>query len=282
MTRPHGAGTEVDPDRLVALAARVGPGPTPGPAHGRAGGLSGPRRGEGGDLFDLRPFQEGDDPRWIDPAATARSGRAQVRRRHEEVERTLLLVADFRAPMLWGTRGRFRSVAAAEALALEGWRAVRAGARVGAIILRNAEAELLAPRPRETAMLRVAGALGRVHAAALAAPEAAHDDLATILDRIVAEAPPGASVCLATGLDDPGPAFGPAAAALMRKCPFEVLLVQDAVETSPPPGTLTARLGRRVVRGRFGPSPAREVLARLGVPVRIVNASGAVGAEAPA
>ncbi|WP_245943087.1 DUF58 domain-containing protein [Rhodovulum viride] len=93
------SGAVLSRDRLVALASRVGPNAAAGLARGRVAALSGPRRGEGGDLYDLRPFLEGDDPRLVDPAATARSGRPQLRRRHEEVERSLLLVVDLRGPM---------------------------------------------------------------------------------------------------------------------------------------------------------------------------------------
>ncbi len=273
MTPSRPSGATVDPGRLLELAAHAHPNASVDRAHSPSGGRSGPRRGEGGDPYDLRPFQDGDDPRRIDPAATARSGRPQVRSRHEEVEHTLLLVADFRSPMLWGTRGRFRSVAAAEALALEGWRAVLAGGRVGAVILRDGDAETLAPRPREGAMLAVCGALARLHAAACDGASAAPETLAACLDRVGAGIAPGMSVCLATGLDDPGEGFAMAAAALMQKGRLEVLLIQDAVEMTPPSGTFAARLGRRIARGRFGASSSAAALEAAGIPVRIVDAA---------
>ncbi|QHQ35363.1 DUF58 domain-containing protein [Algicella marina] len=273
MSLPRTTGAEVSLDRLVSLADHVVAEGVPGLSHGLAGGLSGPRRGDGGDLFDLRPFQEGDDLRRIDPAATARSGRPQVRSRHEEVERTLMLVADFRGPMLWGTRGRFRSVAAAEALALEGWRAVLAGGRVGIMIVGNRQVDYLAPRARETAMLRVAEVLVRAHTSALADFQTEHDSAAALLDVIIERIAPGTAVRLATGLDEPGPDFGPAAAALMRKCPLEVLLVQDAVEAAPPRGSFSARIGSRIAKGRFGPSASADLLSLNGIPTRIVPAA---------
>ena len=279
MTPPRPSGAVVDLDRLLALAALAGPRAAAGLADGFAGGRSGPRRGGSGDPYDLRPYQEGDDPRRIDPAATARSGRPQVRSRHEEVERTSLLVADFRAPMLWGTRGRFRSVAAAEALALEGWGAVLAGGRVGAVILRDGGAETLAPRPRDAAMLGICAAFARAHAAACDAPASGHDALDAIMDGISARTRPGTAVHLATGFDDPGAAFTASAAALMRKCRLEILLVQDAIEISPPAAAFTARLGRRIARGRLGAASAATTLAALGVPTRIVDARDPLGLE---
>lgn len=273
MSLPKASGAEVSLDRLIALGSFAAAKGVTGRSHGTAGGLSGPRRGEGGDLFDLRPYQQGDDVRRIDPAATARSGRPQVRSRHEEVEETMLLVADFRRSMLWGTRGRLRSVAAAEALALDGWRAVLAGARVGVLILGDSDVDYVAPRSRETAMLRVASALARAHVLALDARGTASAALATLLGDISARAAPGTVVRLATGLDDPGADFGPAAAALMRKCQLGVLLVQDAVEIEPPRGIFAAKLGRRIARGRFGASGSAEFLENHGIPARIVRAA---------
>lgn len=280
MSLPRASGAEVSLDRLVAIGGLVTGKHPPGLSHGVAGGLSGPRRGEGGDLFDLRPFQDGDDPRRIDPSATARSGRPQVRSRHEEVERTLLLVADFRPPMLWGTRGRFRSVAAAEALALEGWRAVVTGGRVGVMIVTSGGVEILDPRPREAAMLRMAGALARAHEAALDAPDARYESLAVMLETVTALTAPGTAVRIATGLDTPGADFGIVAAALMRKCPLEVLLVQDSVEEAPPPGRFSARIGGSVRPGRFGASTSADRLASHAIPHRILNAADPVCPEA--
>ena len=279
---PRPTGAVVDLDRLLGLATQAGPRAAPGLARGRTGGRSGPRRGQGGDPYDLRPFQEGDDPRRIDPAATARTGRPQIRSRHEEVESTLLLIADFRTPMLWGTQGRFRSVAAAEALALEGWGAVLAGGRVGSLIVRDGESEMLAPRSREAAMLGICAALARAHRAACDGPVGDHEALYVILDGVSPRIRPGTSVQLATGFDDPGAGFGAAAAALMRKCRLEVLLIQDAFEASPPAGTFVARLGQRIARGRLGAPSSAAALKAHGVPTRIVDARAPLGEETAA
>ncbi|EBA06552.1 hypothetical protein SSE37_09863 [Sagittula stellata E-37] len=258
-------------DRLVALAGQAGPVTVAGLSHGRVAGLSGPRRGEGGDLYDLRPFIDGDDPRLVDPAASARSGRPQLRRRHEEVERSVLLIVDFRAPMFWGTRGRFRSVAAAEAAALEGWVCVRAGGRVGLAIIRDDGIDRLPARPREAAMLEIAGTLARTHEEAMDAAPAAVS-LSERLGQIAGRLPSGMAVLLATGLDDPGDGFFDMATDLMRRNPFEILLVQDAVETAPPPGRFAARIGDVLSRGRFGVSPTAAVLSERGIAARIVRA----------
>jgi uncharacterized protein (DUF58 family) len=271
MTLPSTSGTTVDLDRLLALSRLADRNPAHGWARSHAGVRSGPRRGEGGELFDLRPFQDGDDPRHVDPAASARSGRLQVRSRHEQVDATTLLVADFRRSMFWGTRTRFRSVAAAEALALEGWRIVAAGGRVGALVLRNGATDSLAPRPRDAAMVLIAEMLARSHADAVGDTQAA-PALAACIDRIGQKAQAGTSVLIATGLDTPSDDFDAALAALIRKCRVTILLVQDAVEVAPPAGVHPVKCNGEVLRGRFSASPSTAYLHDLGVETRLIRA----------
>jgi len=267
-------GIDLSLDRLVALGRLAVGEARGGQAHSHSGGTAGRRRGQGADIYDLRPFQDGDDPRRLDPAATARSGRAQVRTHHEDVDRTLLLVADLRGPMLWGTQGRLRSVAAAEALALEGWRAIAAGARVGLHATRDGESVTLPPRPREAAMLDIAAALARLHAAALTDAGGASCELSQLLDSAVSRAKAGTEVVLATGFDDRGADFDAVAAAALRKCPLRVLLVQDRIETDPPRGIFPVRGPRGLRQVRLGRSDSLRHLQAIGIPTRILHGDG--------
>ncbi|WP_240722808.1 DUF58 domain-containing protein [Poseidonocella sp. HB161398] len=267
------SGAVLSLERLVALAALAGAEPPGGAlSRGAGAGIDGRRRGDGGDPYDLRPFVDGDDPRLMDPAATARSGRPQLRRRHEQVERCTLLAVDFRSPMLWGTRGRFRSVAAAEAAVLEGWRAVLAGGRTGLAVLRDGGIDWLPARPREAAMLEIAAMLARTHAEVMAQPAGTSPTLAGLLPEAAARSASGTEILLATGMDLPGDAFAATLAALARRNRIQILLVQDAVEAEPPAGWFTVRLGGRMARGRFGASQTAADLEAEAVPVRIVRA----------
>lgn len=265
------SGAVLSLDRLVALASAATPMSHEGLARGQVAGLSGPRRGEGGDLYDLRPFVDGDDQRRMDPAATARSGRPQLRRRHEEVERSLLLVVDMRSSMLWGTKRRFRSVAAAESAALEGWRCVRSGGRCGLAILRDGGLEWRPARPREAAMLEIAATLARTHAEVMTEPAGDPRPLTDMLPEIAARIASGTAILLASGLDAPGDGFVPIVTTLARRNPFEVLLVQDAVETAPPSGHFSARIGRALSRGRLGASRTAALLSEHAISFRIVR-----------
>ncbi|PIL19921.1 hypothetical protein P775_12105 [Puniceibacterium antarcticum] len=280
------SGTEVSTERLIAMAGYAGLSQDVNFARSVVGSASGPKRGEGGDIYDLRPFQEGDDPRHIDPAASARSGRPQLRNRHEQMDRTALLVADFRSSMLWGTKGRLRSVAAAEALSMAGWQVVADGGQVGCLCCWDRGVETRAPKPREAAMLGITEILARLHGFAMdAASDAAEQTgsepltLCDMLERATALARPGSDVVLATGFDNPGPNFAATATALMRKCHLSVLLVQDALELQPPSGVFAARISGRVRRGVFGQSTSLEQLSALGIRVRPVSAAQSIDME---
>jgi uncharacterized protein (DUF58 family) len=258
--------TTVSAAALMALAARAA---RPAGALAERPGVAPTRkRGQGHEIREIRPFTEGDDPRHLDAAATARSGAPQVRSFHEDRERTVLLVADFRRPMLWGTRGRLRSVAAAEALALAGWQAVLGAGAAGVVALTDAGLVAERPRPRDAGMARVAGALARAHALALAT-RAPTRDLVPDLLRAARFAPRGAGVVLATGLDQPGPGLDAALAALARRGPLRLVLTEDAFETAPPAAALPFLTpDGRVARARFGALPEARAarLAALRLP----------------
>ena len=81
----------------------------------------------------------------------------------EEREQPLLLGVDLRAPMHFGTRDRFKAVAAAELCALLAWAALADADRVGGVIATDGGCALLEPRRSDSAVLhllaRIAGAL---------------------------------------------------------------------------------------------------------------------------
>lgn len=233
------------------------------------------RRGQGHEIREIRPFADGDDPRHLDAAATARTGQPQIRSFHEDRERSLMLIADFRRPMLWGTRGRLRSVAAAEALALAGWTAVLEGGGVGVIALTDAGPEMQALRPRHRGMALASGCLSRAHDLALTCP-APTRPLAPELDRAARQIPRGAGIVLATALDLPGDGFDAALAALAARGPLKILLVEDAFETAPPSRPLPYARQDGAAFGRFTALPAAraERAAKLARPGIIVQRMG--------
>jgi len=80
-------------DAVLLVYPAVGPVP---PARRREAALAGPlarrRRGRGDDLYDLRPYRPGDDPRLIHWPSSARTGRLTVRELEDEATRDVRLV----------------------------------------------------------------------------------------------------------------------------------------------------------------------------------------------
>ncbi|AWN53819.1 DUF58 domain-containing protein [Methylobacterium sp. 17Sr1-1] len=266
-------GIALEASALMGLRhlARRGTGATTRGRSGLPGGLVTRRRGRGTEPDDVRPWAEGDDVRHIDRNATARTGTLHVRTHHEERDRAVVLLADFRPSMLFGTRRALRSVAAAEALVLLGWRIAGDGGRVG-LCVAGAEPLALPPRGAGRGMAALCQGLARGHAGALAAP--LHDDppLSPILEQARALLPAGGHLVLASALDSPGDDFSERLAALAERISVSLILVSDAFERIAPPGlypyaTPDGRRGTARISGRARPAPEDRLAAcaRLGL-----------------
>ena len=216
----------------------------------RPGAVSIARKGRGQEVREIRPFADGDDPRHLDAAATARTGSFQTRTFQEDREQTVLLIADFRRPMLWGTKGRLRSVAAAEALALIGWQVVLDGGAAGVVALTDAGPYVERPRTRARGMALVAGCLARAHFVAMSS-HLPVTPLGPALLRAAPLAPRGALIAIATGLDAPGDGLDAALASLTDRCRVRLILTEDAFETAPPSRPLSYVTPDGTAHGRF-------------------------------
>ncbi|MCJ2060214.1 DUF58 domain-containing protein, partial [Methylobacterium sp. J-048] len=218
--------------------ARRGAAPATRTLAGLPGGIVTRRRGRGSEPEDVRLWSEGDDRRFIDRNATARTGQLHVRTHHDERDRAVVLLADFRPSMLFGTRRALRSVAAAEALALLGWRVAADGGRVGLAVARAGAPTVLRPAGGERAMIAVTGALAQAHADALAAAGAAGSDapLEATLGLARSLLPAGGHLVIASALDAPGPGFDETLTLLAERVAIRLILVSDAFERTRPPG----------------------------------------------
>ena len=274
------AGTGIDTDALLRLrhivadARRLGLRRT----SARPGAVATRRRGRGTEIDEVRLWSHGDDIRHIDRNSTARTGVPHVRTFRDEREQTTLLLADFRPSMLFGTRRAFRSVAAAEILALAGWAALSAGGRVALLALTGLEPVFVRPAAGERAMLRVIGGLQRAHAAAWAstAPEAPLDAALDIAARAL---PRGGTLLVASGLDTPGPGLNDAVRRAVHRLDLHIAIVSDAFERAAPPGrypflTPEGVFGVRILAaaGNARPPDAVEALRRLGAKVAVFAA----------
>ncbi|WP_422076470.1 DUF58 domain-containing protein [Vannielia sp.] len=215
------------------------------------GGFLSKRRGAGQEIADTREYVAGDDMRHLDRGTTARTGVLHIRRFQEERDRVTFLVLDLRPSMLWGTGRAFRSVAAAEALALVGWRAVEEGGRVGLMTIGAGGPEIVGARGRTRGMLGVIGAMVRAHEAALAAAldgQREEPELEGPLLPLERVAPRGAELMLASGFDAPGRGLAARLGELAQKRHPFLIEVQDRGPGGLPEGRYPLRVQGGAVR----------------------------------
>lgn len=232
--------------RRVALSAGASP-----VLAALPGGFATRRKGRGLEVADVREYVPGDDMRHLDRGTTARSGRLHVRQFQEERDRVVLLVADFRRPMFWGIARAFRSVAAAEALALIGWTVVEHGGRAGLLAITRGRPVIVPPRGRARGMLDVIGGLVQAHRDGLReaiGPAQAEQPLDAALARAERLVPAGSEIVLASGFDDPGEGLGDRIGHLARRRVPRLLHITDARTERLPDGHYPIHLpdGRRL------------------------------------
>jgi uncharacterized protein (DUF58 family) len=144
---------------LSPPAARQGAGPLPGPAVQAldvalrrlvARSLPGDRRaagvGLGTELAQLRPYQMGDDVRFLDAAASARTGTPHVRLHVPERALTTWIVLDLSPSMAFGTARRLKADVAEGVALVFGRLGVRRAGSVGAIAFGAGDPQVLPPR----------------------------------------------------------------------------------------------------------------------------------------
>ena len=112
-------------------------------------------KGRGMEFDESRLYQPGDDIRNIDWRVTARTGKPHTKLFREERERPVFVWVDYRAPMFFATRGRYKSVLAAQFAGLLGWSAIRHGDRLGSVIFSEAVHHELKPQRSKAAVLRL-------------------------------------------------------------------------------------------------------------------------------
>lgn len=110
-------------------------------------------KGRGMEFDESRPYQPGDDVRHLDWRVTARSGKVYSKIFREERERPVYFWVDQRWSMKFATRGKFKSVIAAEIACLLAANAVEQGDRVGGVIFSDHSHDELKPCSGRAAML---------------------------------------------------------------------------------------------------------------------------------
>jgi uncharacterized protein (DUF58 family) len=289
-------------EALVPPAARQGPGPVPRPAVERlalslarraAGVLNGataaPGAGDGTELETVREYQYGDDVRWLDPAASARTGVPHVRRYVPERSLTTWIVLDVSPSMAWGSAQRLKSDVAEGAVSVLGELAVRQAGQVGLVRCGGpGAAAVLPPRGGRAALVALrrragAGVVADGQGRDGALPEALRS-LAAIARR------PG---LVAVVSDFPAhPALKGAVAALAERHTVIAVEVRDPREVALPPvrhlALVDPETGEHAevdvddgVRRRFAASVAEERAAMRSMLARLRAVHVVVSTDAP-
>ena len=215
------------------------------------GGHLSPFKGRGVEFDESRPYQAGDDLRTIDWRVTARTGKPHTKVFREERNRPVFLWVDLRAPMMFATRGVYKSVVAAELAALIAWSAIGNGDQLGGLVFSEQQHDELRPRLGRRAALRVLQLVATGAAwNAVDAPTGDSDTDATghALLRLTRVARPGSMLFLLSDfayLDDDSERHVRQLAARS-----DVFLVQiyDPLEAElPPPGRYRIQVGRRTL-----------------------------------
>lgn len=112
-------------------------------------------RGRGIEFSEVRPYQIGDEVRWIDWNVSARMGEAYVKIFEEEREQTILLAVDISGSGSFGTNGVLKREVAAEISALLALSAVRNNDRVGLILFSDHVERFVPPKKGKQHALRL-------------------------------------------------------------------------------------------------------------------------------
>lgn len=258
---PDAPGIRLTVTELMALRDEARGPSRHRPATRRPGAAPARLAGAGLDLREIRAYVPGDDPRRLDPAATARTGQPHIRSLHEDRDDTTLLIADFRAPMLWGTGAALRSVRAARHLARLGWLAVLRGGTVSALAVSGAGIAEMRPATGDAQMAAILRMLVHQHDRALRAG-AAPDALTEALAHAARLAPAGGRAIMATA---PG-AWHQARDALTRlarRRAVTVALMLDEAECAAPPDLLAVSDGRRSRLARLALPDLSDEIAQI-------------------
>nr|WP_217359655.1 DUF58 domain-containing protein [Ruegeria arenilitoris] len=226
--------------RRLALAAYANP-----PVVALPGGFMTRKRGQGVEVADAREYVAGDDIRHLDRGTTARTGRLHVRQFQEERDRVSLLVADFRAPMFWGVRRAFLSVAAAEVLALIGWHLMESGGRVGLLAITTGAPVIVPPRGRTRGMLAVIGGLVQAHGRSLTSLRNGQDEgrpLDRALETVERLTRSGSEIIIASGFDKPGDGLADRLDRIAHRRRPRLVLVTESKTDEMPRGWYPMRL----------------------------------------
>jgi uncharacterized protein (DUF58 family) len=225
------------------------------------GGYRSRFRGRGMEFAEVRAYLPGDDVRSIDWRVTARRGKVHTKLFHEERERPVLLALDYRRPMFFATRGRFKSVQASQLAALFAWQAMSRGDRVGGFIFSEERNLELRPQLGKKGVLQLLRQMvaDPVWQRSPHRPFAPQQRLAETLQRLQRVARPGSLILLLSDFNQWDAEVEKQLALLSRHCELGLVHCFDPLEAElPPAGTYRLSDGERDLTMTTGDQATRR------------------------
>lgn len=204
-------------------------------------------KGRGMDFAESRPYQPGDDIRTIDWRVTARSGKVHTKVFQEEREKPVLIWLDLRPSMFFATRGRFKSVVAAETAGLLIWKTLSEGDRAGGVLQAATEHFEFKPSRSRSSVLGFMRALTEATQQddtqlMMSDPDLLQDSWRRL--RRVTES--GTQVFVISDFRQANPAALQQLAMIHRQASITLVMVRDPLEDQlPPQGVLRVTDGKR-------------------------------------
>jgi uncharacterized protein (DUF58 family) len=188
-------------------------------------------RGRGLDFAEVRRYQAGDDIRSIDWRVTAKTQKTHTRLFTQERERPIILAADLRSDMFFGSVNCFKSVTCAAVISALAWVALKSKDRVGGLVIGDAEHIELRPKANRKVVLNFIRYLSDF-CFKLDSPNAtaAKQDMGQLLRKLKQVAKPGSEVYIASDFHDIGDANLSQLTHLSRHCKITFLHITDPLE----------------------------------------------------
>jgi uncharacterized protein (DUF58 family) len=199
--------------------------------HRLAGDTRSVYRGSGLDFEESRPYQAGDDLRYMNWRLTARSGEPYMKIFREERRPSTFIMVDRRSAMRFGTRQRLKVTQAVCAASLIAFLAMQRGAMVGGVLLQP-ELKWFKEQGGETSTFDF------IHTAAAPCPPEtatqAEPALGQVLKLTQAQLTPGTSVALISDFFDLEQSDLPVLLQLAIEHQVEAVQITDPAELSLP------------------------------------------------
>ena len=224
------------------------------------------RRAQGVDLDSVGPYVVGDDLRFMDWRATARTGRAQMKRFVAESHVARMLVVDLRRPMGFATTVHPMAKTAALVAARLTWEAFNLHEPIGLFVV--PEDDPIEPRRGRGQVIRILGRLAESYAAmgaksfsdsdVASEKEPGDDVLEVTVDRAAAFLRRGDEITI---LSDFGGSLGRLADVAQKLAGHRVLravVIEDSIYDQPVP------VGRYPVRVSHDVARSTAVVTRVG------------------